>query len=654
MTPYHYQPLDNEAEYIRLLYLLPAEPSTDIRVDLVHTRLTKEDVPKYEALSYAWGESDTPEVINVGQEGDVTLAVTRSLFQALPYLRYRDKRRVLWVDAICVDQQNLKERSHQVQRMGDVFCLADQVIVWLGVDDTTSTHAIQLLHSIASRTEVDWITSTVKPISRDDVDWADILDARSYRGQDMFAIYSLVMRPWFERLWVQQEIHSKRNAILVCGFDTLSWHDFRKAVFCIASKLEPIEDDETLYPGMAARFMLILNMISEGGFFTLGALIETTQQCKCSDPRDRVYAVLNMLTTFERYANIKPDYTKTVGQVYRDVVLSILECTGKIIILGHCEMQEQPLESSDSLQIPSWVPDWRFPRHTRQMGAEYASCDSSAEASNENDVLRVMGTYVARISHVEKISCDSMPSLMSAIQGFSQNILPDVTSASYVSGGSKLDAYCRTLCVNFFASEYLPPLALMSGYQMPGYQESREWLSSILSPPETDMEIDSNVASGYEPYLRWVGYYTRGMSLFTTEEGHIGLAPAAAKLGDRVCVLLGSSAPFILRPTRDKQYEVVGHCYTHGIMGGEALLGPLPGDYRRVHGFHSKGNCYAPAFHSAEKGIIQFNDPRVPNEPVYEYGNSEELLEWVVNEERALTSEALKKRGVHMEMFELI
>ncbi|KAK0512926.1 hypothetical protein JMJ35_004943 [Cladonia borealis] len=644
MMPYQYPALDVEAGYIRLMYLLPAETSAVIRIELAHIRLTKEDVPKYEALSYAWGERATPEVIYVGQKGDNTIAVTRSLHQALSYLRYRDKRRVLWVDAICVDQQHLEERGHQVQRMGDVYSLADRVIVWLGRDDTTSAHAIQLLRTIGSKVEVDWITSTMKPVLQDDADWADMTNARSYSGQDLFAVYSLLMRPWFERLWVQQEIHSNRNAVLICGLDTLSWHDFRKAIFFFYHKWGAFEDERTLYPGLWDRFLLIYNMVSEGGYWTLGALIERTQQCKCSDPRDRVYAVLNMLKTFEKDANIKPDYTKTVSQVYRDVVLSILDNTDKITILGYCQMQDQPLESSDSLQLPSWVPDWTFPRHIQPMMTGHASGNSNAETSNDNDVLWVMGTYVATIGHVEKIMCDSFASLISAIQGFSQKFLPDIESASYVSGGSKINAYYRTLCDDFFISQYIPAQP-----GMPVFQESREWLSSILSPPETDIESDSNVTTDYEPYLNWVWHYTNGRSLFTTEEGHIGLAPGAAKPGDRVCVLLGSDAPFLLHPTGDKQYQLVGHCYTHGVMSGEALLGPLPGDFRSVFPFDSKRYCFTRAFHSPEKGIIRWNDPRLPFEPDYEPNSGR-----VEEEQRALTSEALKKRGVHMEMFELI
>ena len=362
MTPYQYQPLDAKAGCIRLMYLLPAEVTADIRVDIVHTRLEKEDVPKYEALSYAWGESDTPEVIYVGHKGDVTMAVTRSLCQALPYLRYRDQRRVLWIDAVCIDQQNLKERGPQVERMGDIYSLAERVIVWLGLGDSNSAHAIQFLRAVASKVEVDWIICTIKPLSQDDAAWADHENTQHYGERRVFTILSLVMRPWFERLWVQQEIHEKRNAVLICGSDTISWQDFQEALYCFytrwANHEDDFEDDIDLYLVFLERMGLIASIMARLNDPTLGALMERTQNCKCSDPRDRVFALLNMLGSCERDVKIKPDYTKTIGQVYRDARLSIINHTNSISILAHCEMQEQPLESLDSLQLPSWVRNW--------------------------------------------------------------------------------------------------------------------------------------------------------------------------------------------------------------------------------------------------------------------------------------------------------
>ena len=240
-----------------------------------------------------------------------------------------------------------------------------------------------------------------------------------------------------------------------------------------------------------------------------------------------------------------------------------------------------------------------------------------------------------------------MTAWIPAIRDFSQNFLPEIESASYVSGGSKIDAYCRLLCENIFADQYVPARA-----SKPNFQQSRELLLSILDSQETNVALDTDVATGDRDYIFEVFRFCNRRYLFMTEEGYIGLGPRAAKAGDRVCVLLGSDSPFLLRPIGNNQYQLVGHCYTHGIMSGEALLGPLPGDYHSIFPFDNERNLYARGFHSPEKDIIRYSDPRLTFKPVYEF--SERQFEWVKDEQNALTSEALKKRGVRMEIFELI
>jgi len=87
---------------------------------------------QYEALSYVWGSptGDQPVIC----EGK-TLLVTPNCLEALRYLRYTNKTRVLFVDAICIDQNSDDEKIHQVQLMGDVYGFARQVILWLGAGD---------------------------------------------------------------------------------------------------------------------------------------------------------------------------------------------------------------------------------------------------------------------------------------------------------------------------------------------------------------------------------------------------------------------------------------------------------------------------------------------------------------------------------------
>ncbi len=119
-----YQPI--EAGYaFRILLLHPAaELADEIICDLLHTRL--DGASPYGALSYVWGELEPPGTVFLqGKE----VRITPNLEGALRYLRHTHGVRYLWVDALCIDQANLDERSKQVQHMSEIVYL-----LWFGLD----------------------------------------------------------------------------------------------------------------------------------------------------------------------------------------------------------------------------------------------------------------------------------------------------------------------------------------------------------------------------------------------------------------------------------------------------------------------------------------------------------------------------------------
>ena len=98
--PYHYSPLNEELKEIRLITLHPGDFEADLEISIQIVRLTPEDPPIYEALSYFWGSIKSMPDIKIG---DDDLAITKSLASVLRYLRYEEQARILWVDAICVN-----------------------------------------------------------------------------------------------------------------------------------------------------------------------------------------------------------------------------------------------------------------------------------------------------------------------------------------------------------------------------------------------------------------------------------------------------------------------------------------------------------------------------------------------------------------------
>jgi hypothetical protein len=135
---YSYIPLDESAGEIRILTLLPGKATAVIRICL-HTEILDPDSgqhPSYDALSYAWGSTKDPGEVFIEDPQEPQefrrLRVTQNLAAALLHIRDEHEPCRLWIDAICVDQKNLQERSSQVQRMRDIYKLADRVVVWLG------------------------------------------------------------------------------------------------------------------------------------------------------------------------------------------------------------------------------------------------------------------------------------------------------------------------------------------------------------------------------------------------------------------------------------------------------------------------------------------------------------------------------------------
>lgn len=133
----------------RVLELLPSHNlNGDVRCE-IHHRTLNENI-HYEALSYAWGEPN-PQ-FNIIINGTDVLGVTKNCFEALFHLRQRFRRRLLWVHAICIDQQendkNKRERNHQVKFMSEIYAKATRVLVWLGCAETGTTRMITRLRLV--------------------------------------------------------------------------------------------------------------------------------------------------------------------------------------------------------------------------------------------------------------------------------------------------------------------------------------------------------------------------------------------------------------------------------------------------------------------------------------------------------------------------
>lgn len=204
-----YTALPSQASHIRLIRLLPQEHRDEpICCQLLEYELgsaADTQAHLYEALSYVWGDptEKTPITVN-----GLTHLITVNLFQALTALRNPIFERTLWVDAICIDQDNLEERANQVQLMARIYASSDSVIVWLGKEQDESTGTLRSIAYVADSTKdvKTWQCPSCEAWSKmgeicPRCGSKDLLNV-SLRGIVKGNLTRLFQRAWFKRVWV--------------------------------------------------------------------------------------------------------------------------------------------------------------------------------------------------------------------------------------------------------------------------------------------------------------------------------------------------------------------------------------------------------------------------------------------------------------------
>ena len=373
----------------------------------------------------------------------------------------------------------------------------------------------------------------------------------------------------------------------------------------------------------------------------LRQLREVFANAFCKDPRDRVYAVLDMLDEEEKAFGIVPDYTRDVLQVYEDVAVRWITHYASLNILLQCEFQPG--------RSPSWVPDWSTPSQSHTSTAAFASSHSLAWSQVVGPgVLRVAGVSTMRITEVHPLRIrknSSVPAVVNAIRG----VLPGgLLYENPPNMGKILDVYCTTfLCGRFRESEEPPRLEWSSR------GECRQVLQTLAAEPYMYRPEEYNRDTVAYKVINSASDRMDGNLFFKASGGYIGLAPPSVQPGDEVCVLLGCDSPMVLRPYGDHGYQLVGPSYVPGIVDGDGLLGPLPDNIRMFKVPRRGGSVYTTGFMDRTSGAISFADPRLSS-LTENYDRFVCALEENPFSRVNLSPDILRERGVDMVCFDLV
>ena len=599
MTNAIYTFLNGQTSQFRLAFILPSPHFTDrIECSLITTSI--DDAPPYEALSYCWGDPNDTEPIVLSKS---QFSATKNLASALRHLRLPDKQRLVWIDSICINQADNKERNHQVRQMQQIYRDADQVVVWLGEGEKDSSS----------------VMTSIRAMYKEDLHWNNL--------KALFNMILWLRRPWWKRVWTVQEVILARHLVFVCGEDQCSGKEVffaaqsffrhtRGCCFNYEDQLPHITVDEELY-SLFSEIQAIGEFHDQFSVspIPLEKLLARFRHRLASDPYDNIYGFLGLTTNM--YGEVIK-YNKSFIDVFKTTTTNIIWAVGALGVLSQRFIEDNRGDSSYSgvldapYQLPSWCPDWsiRFnPWDLRDLNRrldEMVFYNTSAgklayvmipmkdptvgprtDIAHETLILRGLRfdticelgkSYLASSRYTPKIY-HQWDAIMTASA--------KRTGTAYPTGQDRAEAFQSTLCAGIAGQgstegkRFVYPVEAIGKPIFDAWWGNRvlDHLRGVFRPPSPEM-----------PHGKWilsistqVGAATRNRRFFVTEKGYFGLAPAATQPGDLVCILLGGRVPYIVRKTVDTDapkkiadmhcttYKFVGDAYVQGIMNGEAV-----------------------------------------------------------------------------------
>ncbi len=625
-SSFAYQPLEEESNDIRLVQIIDDPSASQLRCSIIHASL--DEPPPYLALSYTWQRPVPTQLADVVEAVSTatlsidgrTLEIGTNLGDALRYL-HAHQLGLFWVDAICIDQKNLDERSEQVARMRSIYSKAQRVLVWLGPAANNSDMAMDLLMLLAQRADghnaVAWLENNA-------------LEPKNFEAWK--ALRDLLSRNWWKRSWVIQEFALGHEVDFVCGGRRLTCSQLGRADQLLFNAWPKIFDKETMLKiGLNGRaqdpmrnLLKIRRYLQSGKTISLLTCLSMTRESLASNPRDYIFAKLGLFGP--RATEIcRPDYRRSTYDICKTFAESYISNEKDLYIICLAGMTPRRVAS-----FPSWLPDWGSARPAYPLRCSWAEnllswphydaargTKADVEFLHNETILKCHGILCDEIDGVSFDPWVHQEQDRMGLQSLYNN-------CAYLTDQESFQALCRTVTADtnrwiepskapedfalLFARRCRECDDLLRGVQTrPGHIPAKtrpgasnfekRWqgmrdlrLGAILLQdlvkkslarleacgPPSEAPTQEPTRFGVKHHALWpafehsMGQVMYHRRVFTTKNGYLGVGSRTLTRNDKIYVLFGCNVPLVLRP-RDRQYELIGECYVHGIMNGEFM-----------------------------------------------------------------------------------
>ena len=594
-----------QTNQIRLLSVRASQSPSSVQCALNVVELSK--APPFEALSYTWGNPRITKPIVVNDE---EFYATVNLEAFLRQRQAEHEQQPIWVDAVCINQEDVQEKTLQVQKMAEIYEKSTWLTIWLGPGTGETDLAIRTLTK-AARHEMLWTAS----------------------DNENRAIEILMKRPWWTRVWIVQEVgfgakggiygyDSWCNAVigdqqtrLMCGGLSMGWGELVRATdniekarksseslrTSLARNVRGLEDgrldvSEEHHPGYSS---LLVNLIQH-------------RSRQATDPRDKVFALLRQAPRI-RGDVLKADYSASFDDVLRCVVRRETALVETLNILRHCQRRSP-------MALTSWAPDWSKAEEETIIPSLSAAIHVKPDVSYSDDLQTLYAKAVLwdtidtildlRLSGDIYDPFDT--EFLIGVHRCRESVYQVPNPNPYGSNDDRVTALWQTLfgrlillgltgeCPGYSGpvscAKWLPPIP--PGWRQRYEQDKkigkdeglRTWISlgvdlpnnpfgtSVLDPFQhlrkdcilADKETKSAGMQALHLTSLQQCRHIIGRKLFITKKGYIGLGPPDCVKGDTVSVFLGAEVPFVLR-SQDEHFVLIGETYIRGIMFGQVM-----------------------------------------------------------------------------------
>ena len=592
-----YHPLESSLKQIRLLAIEPLlDRQGRVNGRLSTASLLDDDRPSYKAMSWYWGDATRRKEIMLD---GVICSVPANAVEVLEKACLGREYLHVWLDAVCINQEDLDERGHQVSFMEDIYAGAEQVVVWLGNDELHITNRAlsslamlkkQFLEYTDEKLELQHETDDDLQLDiRSGVFSADgsplpVFSTLPLPDCDWRAIEHFFNVPWFQRLWVCQEVMLNHNVTAVRGAVECPWLDialpakwmdhrrYWRSEY-LGKRMKNIDATSTIY-----TFTNILDP-------DWGNLLRFGQHRRAALSVDYVYGLLGLVpkSSASHIARTEkdliPNYSLPLARVFaaavRVSIKSGIEWTNSLNVLFLAQTLVEPsapvpfsgVETEDASEWPSWVPryDWVWdpergspPPFTDWHGdnaAGYYSQTQMAEYSESPLVLGLEGLVVSTVVATSKVLNHAT---FNDNNTLCQEIFRWAARATKVGLSEEVFAMTLTSRKNHLEEDAADD---------PDFHARYEMFLSECQPASAP----STWSATSQLFLDALWRGSANKVIFELEDGRIGMGYPRTQAGDKVCIFFSGMAPFILRP-HGEFYKLIGHAYVHDIMHVSILL----------------------------------------------------------------------------------